>query len=132
VKRINVEHINSHSTFWNFQSDFWDFHPSWQNSVEAIQRASDDFVGLGVFDERKLVGYCVFEPASGDLTQIAVDKEYRRKGIATLLLREVIKLNRHDSIKILNSDVLHSSITDFLIANNIPLIVKQFEMIKEI
>jgi ribosomal protein S18 acetylase RimI-like enzyme len=132
VKRINVEHINSHSTFWNFQSDFWDFRPSWQNSFEAIQRASDDFICLGAFEERKLVGYCVFEPASGDLAQIAVDKEYRIRGIATFLLREIIKMNRHESIKVINTDILQNSITKFLTASNIPFLGKQFEMIKQI
>ena len=53
VQRIDIEQISSLSAFW-------DFYPSWQNSFEAIQRASDDFVSLGVFDEKKLVGYCVF------------------------------------------------------------------------
>jgi len=125
IQRIDNEQISSLSAFW-------DFYPSWQNSFEAIQRASVDFVSLGVFDEKKLVGYCVFEPVSGDLTQIADDKKHRKKGIATLLLREIIKINRNESIKVINTDVMHCSITNFLIANNILLLGKQFEMIKEL
>ena len=64
-------------------SDFWDFKPSWQNSLEAIGRAADTFVCLGVFTEDRLVGYGVFEPVSGDVTQIAVDRSFRRKGIGS-------------------------------------------------
>ena len=112
-------------------SDFCDFYPSWQNSFESVQRASADFVSLGAFFGNEMVGYSVFEPISGDITQIAVSQQYRRKGIATLLLNEIIKLNKYDSLKVLNTDVLHTSITDFLTAKNINLMVKQFEMIKQ-
>lgn len=111
-------------------SNFWDFYPSWQNSIEAIKRASEDFIFLGVFNEKKLIGYCVFEPASGDITQIAVEKQNRRMGIATLLLNEAIKYNKTDTVKIVNTDILCVSITEFLKAKNIEPKRKQFEMIK--
>ena len=111
-------------------ADFWDFYPSWQNSFEAIQRASNDFVCLGAFVENKLAGYCIFEPVSGDITQIAVDKQHRKQGIGTLLLSETVKLNKFESVKVLNTDILQHSITDFLQTKNIGIIVKQFEMIK--
>lgn len=110
----------------------WDFTPSWQNSFESIGRAAGDFVSLGVFTEEELVGYCVFEPASGDIAQIAVKRQYRRKGIAGLLLREMLRLNRNDSLKIINTDVSCGSITGFLQAKNIVPQGKQFEMIRKI
>lgn len=113
-------------------SEFWDFYPSWQNSFESIQRAREDFINLGVFADKKLIGYCVFEPNSGDITQIAVDKAYRRKGIASLLLHEVGKLNKNTNTKLINIDVACSSIVEFLKAKNIEITGKQFEMIKEI
>lgn len=113
-------------------SSFWDFTPSWQNSFESIGRAAGDFVSLGVFTEEELAGYCVFEPASGDVAQIAVKRQYRRKGIAGLLLREMLRLNRNDSIKIINTDVSCGSITGFLQAKNIVPQGKQFEMIRKI
>ncbi len=125
VKQMNT--IDFDSIF-----NFWDFHPSWQNSIEAIKRAPEDFISLGVYNEKKLIGYCVFEPASGDITQIAVEKQNRRKGIATLLLNEVIKYNKSDAVKIVNIDILCVSITEFLKAKNIELKGKQFEMIKKL
>lgn len=110
----------------------WDFTLSWQNSFESIGRAAGDFVSLGVFTEEELAGYCVFEPASGDVAQIAVKRQYRRKGIAGLLLREMLRLNRNDSLKIINTDVSCGSITGFLQAKNIVPQGKQFEMIRKI
>lgn len=113
-------------------SSFWDFTLSWQNSFESIGRAAGDFVSLGVFTEEELAGYCVFEPASGDVAQIAVKRQYRRKGIAGLLLREMLRLNRNDSLKIINTDVSCDSMTGFLQAKNIVPQGKQFEMIRKI
>lgn len=125
IKQIDIEKFNS-------IPDFWDFYPSWQNSFESIKRASKDFISFGVFTGEQLIGYCVFEPASGDITQIAVDKQNRRKGIATLLFNEVIKLNKNDTIKIVNTDISCTSITGFLKTKNIDIKGKQFEMMKEI
>ena len=125
IEQIDVEKFNS-------IPDFWDFHPSWQNSFESIKRAPDDFITLGVFVEEQLAGYCVFEPVSGDLTQIAVDRQHRRKGIASLLLREIIKLNKADVVKIINTDISCNSMIDFLKGKNITVTGKQFEMIKTI
>ena len=125
IEQIDIATFNS-------LTDFWDFHPSWQNSFESIHRATEDFVSLGAFIERKLAGYCVFEPASGDITQLAVDKQHRRKGIASLMLKEIIQLNKHDTVKIVNTDISCNSITGFLKAKNIDVKGRQFEMIREI
>ncbi|MDR2009988.1 MAG: GNAT family N-acetyltransferase [Bacteroidales bacterium] len=125
IEKIDIEKHH-------FVSKFWDFYPSWQNSFESIQRAKEDFIGLGAFFDKKLVGYCIFEPNSGDITQIAVDKPFRRKGIASLLLHEIKKLNKITKMKLLNTDISCISIVDFLKAKNIEITGKQFEMIKNI
>ena len=125
IKQINIRDFD-------FLPDFRDFYPSWQNSFESINRASNDFVSLGAFIENKLAGYCVFEPASGDITQIAVDKQCRREGIASLLLKEVVCLNKNDAVKVINTDISCSSITAFLKSKNIETTGMQYEMIREI
>ena len=89
-------------------------------------------MSLGAFIENKLAGYCVFEPVSGDITQIAVDKQYRREGIASLLLREMTGLNKNQAVKIINTDISCSSITAFLKSKNIEITGMQYEMIREI
>lgn len=87
---------------------------------------------MGAFIEDKLVGYCVLNPLPEILSQIAVDKRYRRRGIASVLLHEMIKSNQNDTVKIINTDILSPSITDFLKARNIDIQGKQFEMIKQL
>jgi len=134
IKEINVPYSIEKIEIekYSFISDFWDFYPSWQNSFESIQRTREDFICLGAFVEAKLIGYCVFEPVSGDITQIAVDKPYRRKGFASLLLHEIAKLNKNTKMKLVNTDISCSSIVEFLKSKNIEIFGKQFEMIKKI
>ena len=112
--------------------DFWDFKPSWQNSAESINRSLEASVCMGAFAESKLVGYGAFEPISGDVTQIAVDKQYRRNGIGSLLFQKMLEVNEHDSIKILNTDIACNSMTAFLHSRNIEPVGKQFEMVKKL
>lgn len=121
IKQINIEEFPG-------LAEFWDFSPSWQNSFESVQRAAGDFASLGAFAGTQLAGYCIFEPDSGDITQLAVDKKHRRKGIASLLLNEMIRLNRNDIVKVINTEISCLSITAFLSAKNIGVTGKQFEM----
>lgn len=112
-------------------SAFWDFTPSWQNSFEAILRKPDDFHVFGALDgDSNLLGYCVFEPVSGDVMQIAVRKDCRRKGIGSSLLLKAVGMNAFSFIKILNTDIHCESITSFLESRNIQVTGRQFEMMR--
>lgn len=117
---------------YDFITGFLDFKPSWQNSLDAINRAPEDFICLGAFSENKLVGYGVFEPASGDITQLAVDKQYRRKGIGSLLFQKMREANGLNTVKIINTDISCDSIPAFLKAKNIEPTGKQYEMIRKL
>lgn len=117
---------------YHFISSFWDFKPSWQNSLDSINRAPKDFISLGVFAENNLIGYGVFEPVSGDVTQLAVSKQYRRRGVGSILFQKMLEFNKHGSFKIVNTDINCNSITAFLKSKNIEPTGKQFEMIRKL
>ncbi len=112
--------------------EFADFKPSWQNSHESISRVPDHFVALGAYDGERIIGYCIIEPAGGDIPQFAVEKRSRRKGVGSLLFREALLHNRSEIVKIVNADIRCESITGFLLAKNIPVTGKQFEMIRKL
>jgi ribosomal protein S18 acetylase RimI-like enzyme len=113
-------------------SSFWDNPPSWQNSFDAVERAPEDFLILGAYSDDKLVGYCIFEPGSGDITQIAVEKRYRRKGIASLLLLEAIQANQYDSVKAINYLTDQTDFSHLMDSFEISKKGQQFEMIKQL
>ncbi|MDR2893870.1 MAG: GNAT family N-acetyltransferase [Alistipes sp.] len=129
-----------------FAPGFRDFEPSWQNSPEAIGRAPEDFIALGAFppgaflpgafprsEEPTPLGYIVFDPSAGDITQIAVCESHRRRGIGSALLCEMLRLNRAGSVKCLNTEIgRDGSIAGFLLARGIAHAGRQFEMGLEI
>ena len=111
---------------------FCDFYPSWQNSIESIERGASELTCIGAFDLEELVGFCVFDRRSGDLTQIAVSKENRKQGVASRLLCEVIRQMCTDFVKVLNVPSDNISLPAFLKSKNIPLMNKQFEMVMDL
>jgi len=113
-------------------SSFWDHPPSWQNSFAAVERSPKDFLILGAYKNSELVGYCIFEPGSGDITQIAVEKRYRRKGIASLLLIEAIQANQYDSVKAINYQTDQKDFSHLMNSFGISKKGQQFEMIKQL
>ena len=61
----------------------------------------DDTLFLVAEDDDKILGYigmiCV--PEDGDITNVAVDADYRNKGIGKLLVSEMIKMSHERGIK---------------------------------
>jgi ribosomal protein S18 acetylase RimI-like enzyme len=110
-------------------TSWWDFQPSWQNSFEAVARHSDSFVIKLALIDNVSSGYCIFEPLSGDITQIAVNPECRQQGIATMLLVEVLKECKNSRLKLVNTDNNYPVINHW--AESVGLIKRgeQFEMI---
>ena len=125
IKPIDIETVRRAQTFC-------DFTPSWQNSMESIKRGSAQLSCLGAFQQGELAGFCVFDPSTGDLTQIAIDRKYRRKGIASQLLSRIIPLFHTEHIKVLNICIRHTSLISFLESKNIARAAAQYEMRKSI
>ena len=122
IDRIGIESVKGSLMFG-------DFSPSWQNNIESIERGAANLVCLGAFIGGNIAGYCVFDPDSGDLTQIAVEREYRERGIGSRLLREAVGRMRTDVIKVLNIAAENTTLPAFLKRRNIVSVNKQFEMI---
>ena len=122
IKEIPVDIVKG-------SGDFCDFRASWQNSIESIERGRAGLRCLGAFVGDAFAGYCVFDPLSGDISQIAVKKCYRRKGIASQLLAKALDGMRPESIKVLNIPADDTALHSFLSRRNIPAANSQYEMI---
>lgn len=109
-----------------------DFDLSWQNRFEALERNPSDFTIIGAFSNNSFIGYGIIEPETGDISQLAVSKNERRKGIGSTILAALKQLNKADIIKIVNIESTQTSIVDFITKCGVPKIVSQFEMVKTI
>ena len=121
IQPIDLEAVRQAQTFC-------DDIPSWQNSIESIERAKSQLIFLGAIRNDTVVGFCIIDPTTGDLTQLAVNPEYRRMGIGSAMLQRAIELMETDFIKILNISDDNQTLPQFLNSKNIPLATKQYEM----
>lgn len=71
----------------------------------------------------------VFSPKSGDITQIAVDPTFRRKGVASSLLKQMIEMTESEIVKVINVESPTPSLDAFLASKGVYLAGKQFEMV---
>ncbi len=113
-------------------NNFWDFHPSWQNSFESVSRQLEAFRSVGIFENEELIAYAVFEPENGDITQFAVHKNYRSKGLGTILFKEMMSRMDKEDFKIINTDLTCKPVHQFIESLGIELTGKQFEMRREL
>ena len=103
---------------------FRDVAPSWQNSDNSIARATNPSATLGEDD-----GYAIVFPGTGDLPQLAVRQEARRRGLATRLLQEAAQV-AGKPLRIMNVDERDAGIAAFLEHVGATRTVRQLEMLR--
>lgn len=107
---------------------FWEFNPSWQNSIDSITAKKDKYYCINVNLNDKVVGYGIIDKITGNIPQIAVHKDYRRRGIAKCIITELINNTDSNRISVLNVDK-DSTLAKFLHDLNFEHFVDQYEMI---
>lgn len=127
---VEIREIHRHE---NIQyAAFWDGKPSWQNSIEAVERSVQMKRLFGAFMGDECVGYIVFSAGVGRLAQLAVHREHRRKGIATRLLLEMQKDARGQKLHVINLDEAMTESVVFFQNRGFTRVLGQFEMLKEL
>lgn len=125
----NVKHINIITEdLWQELMKFWDFKPSWQNSIDAINAVPDNFIYSIVSMGDAIVGYGIIDKKTGDIPQIAVDRNFRNKGIGKSIFIDLLNNTEADNIKVLNVDSQSVAMKNFLMKLGFKINVKQYEM----
>lgn len=107
IKRLTTAHTSS---VFTVLSDA--FSNPWSAETVFSLLNSKNAVCFGVFDGETLVGYAALEWVldEGSLTDIAVLKDYRRKGIATLLMNRLMDEAKSQNLQFVTLEVRHSNI----------------------
>ncbi|MEZ5344426.1 MAG: GNAT family N-acetyltransferase [Pyrinomonadaceae bacterium] len=119
---------------WDHLQTFWEFEPSWQNSVDCIKRAkiiNFGFVILGAYIDGDLAGYAAVFVDSGKIPQIAVAPQFRRMGIGNVLLNALNSYVTKPLI-VTNIDERAVGIIELLKLNGFVRTLSQYEMVRVI
>jgi len=109
-----------------------DFTPSWQNSFEAILRVAQNFKIAGAFYDGIMIGYGIIDPSSGDIPQLAVIPEFRRRKIGSALLAWLLRHNLAPVVRIINIESSCKPVLAFLASAGIGKQGSQYEMLLDI
>ena len=128
-----VEYIDSITeNDWIQLTNFWDFKPSWQNSIDSISNVPDTFIYSILRINDAIVGYGIIDKKTGDIPQIAVDKKYRGRGIGTSILAKLLLSTQSHNISVVNVDSQCTSLKEFLLELGFKTMLKQYEMFLEL
>jgi ribosomal protein S18 acetylase RimI-like enzyme len=126
---LKIEEIKIDYVDWDEFKSFWDINPSWQNSMDSILRKSDYFKILVMLKRNEIIGYGIIEKHTGDIPQIAISHNNRRKGYGTKLFHSLLKHTTSDQIKVINADADYMPFKKFANKMDLPLGIGQYEMI---
>ena len=126
-KNNNVLIKELQSYDWQIMESFWDILPTWQNAKSAVDAARATNISLGAYIENQLVAYVIYTPSNQRIQQIAVHKDFRRRGIAITLISQLVD-EYGNTISIINVDKNSTSINSFLKAIGLEVSLEQLEM----
>lgn len=126
LRNADIDIIPTAQSIFHF-SDWHTTQTSWQNASHALNRVADS---LQLFEARlntKIVGYFVYNPNTNRIHQMAVDPNYRQKGIAQDML-QYIRIYLTENITITNVDDADKASIHLLEKSGLSHIINLFEM----
>jgi len=124
-EKLEIKKIENYD--WHKMQSFWDFTPTVQNGILAINELKSTLVLLGAFLNNQMIGYLIYNPATKRLPQIAIHKEFRRKGVATSLI-QYLTVNFDPSLVVINVDKRDQPIDNFFKKMGLECFLEQIEM----
>lgn len=107
-------------------ADAFDIEPAWQNTSASIARAADAHVTLGDAN-----GFVTVFPNTGDVPQLAVRRDARRRGTGTRLLQTAAAV-AGKPLRLMNLDERDEGIARFLEHAGAKKFVRQIEMTRSL
>jgi GNAT superfamily N-acetyltransferase len=114
---------------WELFKSFWDGYPSWQNSIDAVDRIPNERVVVCAYLDEVLVGYGVAFKPWANLMQLAVAREHRRKGFGSRILA-ALQAEVLESLKVTNVDEELTGTMTFFEGKGFEMVFEQLEMVK--
>ena len=128
---VDIEIRPMNEPDWRFFKSFWDGDPSWQNSIDSVERVANERVVLCAYVDEACVGYGVAFKPWASLMHLAVAPAHRRKGIGSQILSALQReISSTESLKVTNIDENLKGTLAFYEANGFKMVLEQFEMVK--
>ena len=112
---------------WEKLQSFWDWQPTWPNSIMAAENLKRSNTSIGIFLQNVLTGYLVYNSKTKRIQQFAIDKGHRNQGLAKKLFNH-IATNYDPNITIINIPADATSSINLMERLGLENYINQFEM----
>lgn len=114
---------------WNTYDKFCDYQPSFLDSSRMI---SDNLANETIIEARiedECVGFAIFQPSFGRVSQIAVNSEMRQKGIGSAIVKYIFDASLQKKLTIINVNEDAEVTKTFFMKLGFENQIDQYEMI---
>lgn len=109
--------------------DFLDWDVSWEYNISAIRHIKEEIIINGAFMNNKCVGFIVFYPTLNWIFMLAIDKEYRKKRLGSLLMTKLIQeIKANVNVIKFNNIIPDHEMNEFLVKHRFEIYTTQYEM----
>jgi ribosomal protein S18 acetylase RimI-like enzyme len=126
---VTVAKLPMDALGWDRLATFWDFRPSWQNSVDSVMAVPDTLAAVTAMTGGRVVGYGIVEVATGDVPQLAVDPAMRGRGIGRAIIGALLDLTEAENLVALNLEETAEAANAFAEAVGFAPYTAQYEML---
>ncbi|SMD09268.1 GNAT family N-acetyltransferase [Pedobacter nyackensis] len=123
-----VDILVSDNYDWERFKFFWDWQPSWSNSISALNLLKSTNKLIVAQQDQKVIAYLIYNPLTKRIQQFSVDKTQRNKGIGSALLAYLAE-HFDKQVHIINVDARSDESNEFLKKNGFEKFISQYEMI---
>jgi ribosomal protein S18 acetylase RimI-like enzyme len=114
---------------WERLETFWEFQPSWQNSISSLNAGKGFMIYALVHLGNNIIGYGVIDKNTGDIPQLAVHKDHRRNGIARSIVSALFEKVAINQLSIYNVDDAYDDMKLFLLELGFVNTINQYEIV---
>lgn len=128
----NLQVVDLANIKWSIFKNFWDFSPSWQNSIDSILVHPHHYIAILFKEGDDIKGYGIINKYSGDIPQFAVCKSSRNEGIGQRILKGLLSLNEGKKATVINVEHGYYSVTNLLTKLGFEKFAEQYEMVLKV
>lgn len=127
-KNISIKKID-HGDFL-FYKQCMDFSPTWELTESAFRVFPENFEYWEIFNEQNKLGYLIYTPSTGLISQFAIHKDYRNNGYGKMLFQHLSKT--YNNIRVVNIPETSINTVSFLKSIGMNNHIDQYLMEREI